>query len=110
MDIKKAFDTIWWTFLLKVLESFGFSDWFCRWIDTIFLSTRVFMLFNVSPKGYFSCYQGVHRGDPLSLFLFGLVEDFLSQYLSFLVTSSSLIPMISPMIYYMLMMLFFFEE
>lgn len=30
-DIKKAFDTIDWNFLLRILEAFGFDAKFCNW-------------------------------------------------------------------------------
>jgi hypothetical protein len=32
IDVTKAFDTIEWSFLLKVLKSFGFCNTFCNWI------------------------------------------------------------------------------
>ncbi|WJX46320.1 rhamnogalacturonan endolyase [Trifolium repens] len=38
IDIAKAFDTLDWNFLLKVLKSFGFNDVFCNWIHVILKS------------------------------------------------------------------------
>jgi hypothetical protein len=35
IDISKAFDTIEWSFLIKVLQSFGFNNKLCSWIETI---------------------------------------------------------------------------
>jgi hypothetical protein len=35
IDISKAFDTLEWSFLLKVLRCFGFNDVFCNWIHVI---------------------------------------------------------------------------
>lgn len=35
VDISKAFDTLNWKFLIKVLRRFGFSDTFCTWIHII---------------------------------------------------------------------------
>lgn len=32
VNISKVFDTLDWTFLLKVLAKFGFNDTFCLWI------------------------------------------------------------------------------
>lgn len=37
VDIRKAFDTLDWNFLLEVLKRFGFSNLFCDWILTILL-------------------------------------------------------------------------
>lgn len=36
------------------------------------------------------------RGDMLSFLLFGIIDDFLSRYLSSFVSSSYLLPMLSP--------------
>jgi hypothetical protein len=41
IDISKAFDTLHWDFLLKVLKCFGFNDVFCNWIHTILHSARL---------------------------------------------------------------------
>lgn len=53
MDIKKAFDKLRWSLLLKVLESFGFCDRFCRLIETIFLPARIYFLLKVCQNGTF---------------------------------------------------------
>ncbi|MCI71285.1 RNA-directed DNA polymerase (Reverse transcriptase), partial [Trifolium medium] len=38
IDIAKAFDTLEWPFLLKVLKSFGFNATFSNWIHVILQS------------------------------------------------------------------------
>lgn len=40
-DIRKAFDTLEWSFILQVLNAFGFSDMFVQWIHSIMLSARL---------------------------------------------------------------------
>jgi len=35
VDIAKAFDTVEWSFLRKVMKQFGFNDKFCSWINAI---------------------------------------------------------------------------
>ena len=90
MDIAKAFDTMDWRFILKVLKSFGFSDTFCSWISNIFQSANISVLVNGSPSGFFSCSRGVRQGDPLSPLLFNIAEDFLSRYLTELYNSGAL--------------------
>ncbi|KAI9157287.1 hypothetical protein LWI28_019868 [Acer negundo] len=70
IDIYKAFDTLDWFFLCRVLQAFGFSFIFMDWIDDILRSSRLSVLLNVVPEGYFCCSRGVHQGDPLSPFLF----------------------------------------
>ena len=80
IDIQKAFDCISWPFLFEVFKSFGISESFIGWVSNIFDSTRISVLVNGSPKGYFRCSRGVCMVI-LSL-LFCLAEDFLSRYLS----------------------------
>ncbi|XP_019425141.1 PREDICTED: uncharacterized protein LOC109334024 [Lupinus angustifolius] len=46
LDIKKAFDTMDWTFLLDTLKAFGFNHKFCNWIKAILHSARLSILIN----------------------------------------------------------------
>ncbi|KAI9166139.1 hypothetical protein LWI28_026893 [Acer negundo] len=82
IDIRKAFDTLDWSFLCRVHQAFGFSSVFLDWIDSILHSSRLSVLFNEVPEGYFCCSRGVRQGDPLSPLLFGIVENFLGRLLT----------------------------
>jgi hypothetical protein len=73
--ITKAFDTLEWSFLLKVLKSFGFNEVFCNWIHIILQSAYLSISINGKSHGYFNCTRGVRQGDPLSPLLFCLAED-----------------------------------
>lgn len=79
LDIRKAFDTISWKFILVVLQSFGFCNKFRDWISEIFSSSRISILVNGSPHELLICSRGVCQGEPLSPLLFGIEEDFLSR-------------------------------
>lgn len=57
-DIRMAFDTLNWMFLLKVLAAFGFDGIFCSWVQTILNSARLFFLANGHSVGYLSCKEG----------------------------------------------------
>lgn len=59
IDIRKAFDTLEWDFLLAVLRYFGFSAKFCDWILPISESAKVSILINGSTHGYFDRTRGV---------------------------------------------------
>ena len=96
LDIAKAFDTLDWGFLLKVLTAFGFSTVFINWIKCILNSAMLSILVNGTPCGYFSCSRGVRQGDPLSPILFCLAEEVLSRYISFHADNGSLKPISSP--------------
>jgi hypothetical protein len=91
IDVTKAFDTLEWSFLIKVLRSFGFSDTFCRWIDMILKSATLSISINGKLHGYFCCKRGVRQGDPLSPLLFCIAEDVLSRNISKLVADGKLI-------------------
>ena len=70
IDIAKAFDTLDWSFLLKVLKSFGFNSKFCGWIQVILESAKLSISINGKQHGFFNCTRGVRQGDPLSPLLF----------------------------------------
>ncbi|MCI11700.1 RNA-directed DNA polymerase (Reverse transcriptase), partial [Trifolium medium] len=89
IDIAKAFDTIDWQLLLKVLKAFGFSPVFCSWIHTILNSAKLSISINGKQEGYFDCARGVRQGDPLSP-LFCLAEEVLSRGLLKLVEDGQL--------------------
>lgn len=59
LDIIKAFDTLEWPFLHKVLKSFGFDGRFIYWIQFILVSAIILsFLWNDSPHGYIQCERG----------------------------------------------------
>ncbi|GAU38423.1 hypothetical protein TSUD_396030 [Trifolium subterraneum] len=90
IDISKAFDTLEWSFLLKVLKRFGFNEIFCNWINVILQSAFLSVSINGKAHGYFNCSRGVRQGDPLSPLLFCLAEDVLSRSISKLVAEGKL--------------------
>jgi len=90
IDIAKAFDTLDWRFLLRVLKCFGFCDKFCKWISTILHSARLSVSINGKLHGFFSCNRGVRQGDPLSPLLFCLAEEVISRSLTKLVREGNL--------------------
>jgi len=60
IDISKAFDSLSWDFLIKVLKQFGFHHTFLQWILTILQSAKFSIRVNSSLVGYFS-YSRVSR-------------------------------------------------
>lgn len=90
LDIKKAFDTLDWDFLLQVLQAVGFNSTFYRWITTILNSAKLSFAVNGRSVGFISCKRGVRQGDPLPPLLFFLAEDVLSRGIARLVESGAM--------------------
>ncbi|XP_057791433.1 uncharacterized protein LOC131008538 [Salvia miltiorrhiza] len=93
IDIKKAFDTMSWDFILKVFRVLGFHERFIQWLSIIFSSARISILYNGHLSGYFACTRGVRQGDPLSPIIFGIAEDLLSHLILNCVAARRLTPM-----------------
>ncbi|KAK3188217.1 hypothetical protein Dsin_027778 [Dipteronia sinensis] len=81
-DIKKAFDTISWDFVLDVLTRFGFHNTIVNWVKIILCSAKLSILINGAQNGYCACSRGVRQGDPLSPILFCLAEEVFSRCLA----------------------------
>ncbi|XP_026410380.1 uncharacterized protein LOC113305574 [Papaver somniferum] len=95
MDIAQAFDTISWDFIAEVFRQYGFYDSWCTWVLNILSSSRISVMINGYPEGYFSITRGLRQGDPLSALIFVLIEDVLSRNLSKLFANRSMNVMVS---------------
>ncbi|XP_050217654.1 uncharacterized protein LOC126668506 [Mercurialis annua] len=82
LDFKKAFDSISWDFILKMLNRMGFDDTWKKWISYFFDTSQLSVLVNGSPSTNFLMGKGVRQGDPLSPMLFVLAVEGLKALIS----------------------------
>ncbi|RVW84277.1 LINE-1 reverse transcriptase-like [Vitis vinifera] len=66
LDIEKAYDSINWKFLLKVLQKMGFGAKWLGWMWSCLSSAKFSILVNGVPTGFFPSTKGLRQGDPLS--------------------------------------------
>ncbi|XP_020272640.1 uncharacterized protein LOC109847811 [Asparagus officinalis] len=81
IDIRKAFDTISWSFLKHMLLGLGFPKVMVDWIMSCITSSKYSIALNGSLHGYFNGQRGLRQGDPLSPYLFILGMEYLSRRL-----------------------------
>jgi len=80
IDIAKAFDTIEWKFLLRVLKAFNFNEKFCNWIEVILNSAHLSISINGKLHDFFSSARGgLGKVTLFPHFFFCLAEDVFSR-------------------------------
>ena len=78
IDFEKAFDSLNWNFMIKVLNAYGFGDCVIRWIKTFYNNIKSSVLVNGNPTPWFSIERGCRQGDPISPYIFILCAEILA--------------------------------
>ena len=75
IDFEKAFDSLSWSFLFKILEKFNFGQSFINWVRIFYTNISSCIINNGIATPLFSVGRGVRQGDPLSPYLFILALE-----------------------------------
>jgi hypothetical protein len=67
LDFTKAFDSVSWSSLRKIMLARGFPELWCNWMDDLFSSSRSAILLNGVPGSGFGVCAGSARGAPFRL-------------------------------------------
>ena len=70
IDFEKAFDSLSWKFLYKILEMFGFDKNFIKWVKMFNTDIKAYILQCGFLSDEISVNRGCRQGDPLSPYLF----------------------------------------
>ena len=84
LDIHKAFDSVSWSFLGKLLQALCFPSVFVDWIMECILATSFTIHVNGGEGPLFAAKKGLKQGNPLSPLLFVLTMEYLSRQLTIL--------------------------
>ena len=75
LDFEKAFDSLEWGYLFKVLDIMNFGPSFLNWIHTFYSNISSGVVNNGYSSEFFSLQRGVRQGCPLSGLLFVLAVE-----------------------------------
>lgn len=79
LDAEKAFDSVRWAFLYKVMGKFGLHDKFIRTIQALYDSPSARIKINGDLSSAFTLQRGCRQGCPVSPLLFNLFIEALGQ-------------------------------
>ncbi|KAK4397773.1 Anaphase-promoting complex subunit [Sesamum angolense] len=88
VDLRKAFDSVSWTFLSQVLHGYGFPPIFIAWIMECVSTSSFSVALNGSLHGFFAGKKGLRQGDPMSPGLFLLCMEYFSRLIKRKTTDS----------------------
>src|SRR5438270_10288121 len=79
LDMSKAYDSISWLALIKILRKFGFNERTINMIWRLISNCWYSVLINGKSCGFFTSNRGVRQGDPLSPLLYIIASEAISR-------------------------------
>ena len=68
VDFEKAYDSVSWEYLDKLMGFLGFGEKWRAWIRGLCSNARSSVLINGIPTDEFQLFRGLKQGDPISFF------------------------------------------
>ena len=81
VDLRKAFDSLKWPFIFKMLSLYGFGRTIINWIKILYKKPKCRFINDNNLSHFFDVKRGVRQGDPLSPTIFILCIEHLAEIL-----------------------------
>ena len=75
LDSEKAFDSVSWNYIIKVLKFFNFGEYFIHLVKIIFTNIKLCVIQHGIFSEFFSIGRGCRQGDPASQYIFLLCVE-----------------------------------
>lgn len=81
IDFEKAFDSIEWVYIRKVLKKYNFGPDLIKWFNIVYKNSESCVINNGKYSTFFKLERGCRQGDPWSPYIFILIIEPLAQYI-----------------------------